>query len=141
MPKANPKPQPTKPKGPNNSLRIAPGENDSNALATARAIMAPSVRHGMANAQLLQKHFDGSPSAPGFGDYAQALRERGDKAADGDLAFVSRMLAAQASTLDTIFAETARRMAYNMGEYMGAAETYARIAMKAQAQCRATLEA
>jgi hypothetical protein len=35
----------------------------------------------------------------------------------------------------------ARRMALNMGEYLGATETYARIAMKAQAQSRATLEA
>ena len=32
-------------------------------------------------------------------------------------------------------------MALNMGEYLGATETYSRIAMKAQAQSRAALEA
>ena len=44
-------------------------------------------------------------------------------------------------TLDNIFAEMTRRMALNMGEYLGPTETYARIAMKAQANSRATLEA
>jgi hypothetical protein len=39
----------------------------------------------------------------------------GDKAVQGDLALASRMLIAQAMTLDSIFAETARRMAINMG--------------------------
>ena len=34
----------------------------------------------------------------------------------------------------------ARRAALNMGEYMYAAETYLRLALKAQGQCRATLE-
>lgn len=53
----------------------------------------------------------------------------------------SELLAVQALTLDNIFTEMARRMALNMGEYLGATETYARIAMKAQAQSRATLEA
>lgn len=82
-----------------------------------------------------------SDFAPGAGDYADAVQERANSAADGDLAFASRMLAAQAVTLDTIFTEMARRMALNMGEYLGATETYGRIAMKAQAQSRATLEA
>jgi hypothetical protein len=79
-----------------------------------------------------------APSAVG---YADAVTEIGDKAAKGDLAFVSRMLAAQAVTLDNIFAEMIRRMALNMGDYLGPTETYARIALKAQANSRATLEA
>ncbi|WP_443486836.1 hypothetical protein [Novosphingobium aerophilum] len=82
-----------------------------------------------------------SDFAPGAGDYADAVQERANRAAEGDLAFASRMLAAQAVTLDTIFTEMARRMALNMGEYLGATETYGRIAMKAQAQSRAALEA
>jgi hypothetical protein len=34
----------------------------------------------------------------------------------------------------------ARRAALNMGEYINAAETYMRLALKAQSQCRATIE-
>ena len=140
MPKPKTTKTPAKP-GPNNVLQIAPGEDESDAQATARAIMAPDFRHAMPNAQLLNAHFNGSESTPGLGDYANALQDRGDKAAKGDLEFASRMLAAQASTLDTIFAEMARRMACNMGEYLGTTETSARIALKAQANSRATLEA
>ena len=49
-------------------------------------------------------------------------------------------LTAQAATLDAIFNELARRAALNLGEYINAAEIYLRQALKAQAQCRATLE-
>ena len=78
---------------------------------------------------------------PGHCDYGDAIRANADAAAKGELAFASRMLAAQAMTLDKIFTEMARRMALNMGEYLSASETYGRMAMKAQAQSRATLEA
>jgi hypothetical protein len=42
--------------------------------------------------------------------------------------------------LDAIFASLARRAQMNMGEYMNAADRYMRLALKAQGQCRATLE-
>lgn len=46
----------------------------------------------------------------------------------------------QAHTLDAIFNELARRAALNMGEYINATDRYLRLALKAQNQCRATLE-
>ena len=58
----------------------------------------------------------------------------------GDLSEVEATLAAQAVALDAIFNGLAKRAAQNMGQYMGATETYLRLALKAQAQCRATLE-
>jgi hypothetical protein len=50
------------------------------------------------------------------------------------------MLMAQAAALNAIFTELARRAAVNMGEYLQATETYLRLALKSQAQCRATLQ-
>ena len=50
------------------------------------------------------------------------------------------MLTSQAVALNIIFAELARRAAMNMGEYIEATERYLRLALKAQAQCRATTE-
>ena len=51
------------------------------------------------------------------------------------------MLAIQAHTLDTIFNELARRSSSNMTEGYGeAAERYMRLALKAQSQCRTTIE-
>lgn len=138
MPKAKHKPTPAKP-APNNAIIVPKTDTETDALATAKAILGPDFRHGMAAAQLHSKNL--GQLAPGLGDYADAIGETADKAAKGELAFVSRMLAAQAVTLDNVFAEMTRRMALNMGEYIGPAETYARIALKAQANSRATLEA
>lgn len=141
MAKLKPKPAPAPTgKSPNNALNIARHGEESEALAIARALTAPGFRHGMVSAQLMKSHMGENANAPGVGDYATALNSRGTLAVEGDLKFASRMLALQASTLDTIFAEMARRMALNAGEYLGATETYARIALKAQANSRATLE-
>lgn len=124
-----------------NELKVSKREDEKTSVATARAILGPNFRHGMAVSRVMASHLGEADFAPGLGDYADAIGEFGDKAEKGDLAFASRMLAAQALTLDNIFAEMARRMALNMGEYLGATETYARIALKAQANSRTTLEA
>ena len=50
------------------------------------------------------------------------------------------MLTSQAAALNAIFGELARRAAMNMGEYLDATDRYLRLALKAQTQCRATLE-
>ena len=59
---------------------------------------------------------------------------------DGDLSAAVTMLSSQAVALNAMFGELARRAALNMGEYIDATERYMRLALKAQGQCRATLE-
>jgi hypothetical protein len=49
-------------------------------------------------------------------------------------------LTAQAVTLNAVFNEMARRAAFNMGQHIDATEKYMRLALKAQGQCRATVE-
>lgn len=49
------------------------------------------------------------------------------------------VLAAQAITLDAMTTDLARHAALNKGEYINAAERYARLALKAQSNSRATL--
>ena len=66
---------------------------------------------------------------------------KGKAAKSGDLGHHKAMLAAQADTLNCILTEMARRAALNMGEYIGATESYMRLGLKAQTQCRATIEA
>lgn len=68
------------------------------------------------------------------------LRKRADSTHAGDLRHAETTLAAQAATLDAIFNELARRAALNMGQHLDATERYMRLALKAQGQCRATLE-
>jgi hypothetical protein len=74
-------------------------------------------------------------------EHFEALTRRLERVKAGDLSGVEAMLLVQANTLDTMFNALATRAAQNMGQYMGAMDTYARLALKAQAQCRATLEA
>lgn len=69
-----------------------------------------------------------------------ALSEQAKRVHNCDLKRAETMLTVQAHTLDAIFNELAQRAALNMGEYLGACETYLRLALKAQNQCRATLE-
>jgi hypothetical protein len=68
------------------------------------------------------------------------LSDQCSKASSGDLSRAEAMLTAQAHTLDAIFGACARRAAANMGEYTQTAELYLRLGLKAQGQCRATLE-
>lgn len=68
------------------------------------------------------------------------MREKANKVKAGDLSEVEATLTAQGATLDAIFNELARRALLNMGEHLSATEAYLRLALKAQAQCRATLE-
>ena len=73
-------------------------------------------------------------------DMVASLREQGEAINRGEFAAAERMLHSQAVALNAIFAEMARRAASNMGEHLPATETYLRLALKAQGQCRATLE-
>ena len=70
----------------------------------------------------------------------EALHDRARAIRGNKLGSAEDMLTAQAAALNAMFLELARRSGANMGEYIQAAETYMRLALKAQAQCRATLE-
>ena len=107
----------------------------------ARVLLEPCVRHGLSASAFAEKVMGSSAEKPGITDCADYIRSAGGKAEGGDLSMASRMLAAQAITLDSMFTEFARRAALNMGQYLEAAERYGRLAMKAQSNCRATLEA
>ncbi|NJC04587.1 hypothetical protein GGQ97_000380 [Sphingomonas kaistensis] len=70
----------------------------------------------------------------------EALNDNVAAVKSGNLSGPEAMLVSQAHALNAIFTELARRSALNMGEYIEASEKYMRLALKAQAQCRATLE-
>ena len=68
------------------------------------------------------------------------LQTKVESIQNGNMKPVEAMLYGQAMVLQTIFTNLARRSAMNAGEYIDAADKYMRLALKAQAQCRATLE-
>jgi hypothetical protein len=71
-------------------------------------------------------------------ELVQELTQQVRTSANGDSARAEAMLIAQAHTLDAIFNELARRA--QRTEYLSQFEAYLRLGLKAQGQCRATLE-
>lgn len=131
--KATPKSAPTteNPK----ALRVDAQAGETTAAALARTSLRPTVQ---AAVTLLDYN-------KGFGELSintlvDDLGKQCHLASGGNLGRAEAMLTVQAHTLDASFNSLARRAAMNLGEYINAAETYLRLALKAQTQCRATLE-
>lgn len=87
---------------------------------------------GMSFAELMCKQVDAKK-------YAKDLREKMAAAGDNDLRRQEMMLAAQADTLDAIFSSLAWQAA--SADIVPKFQAYMTLALKAQAQCRATVEA
>lgn len=75
-----------------------------------------------------------------LGVLIEKIREQTDVMHTGDMKDIEAMLFTQSLTLQATFTALSRRAAANSGEHMGATDTYLRLALKAQGQCRATLE-
>lgn len=125
---------------PNNSLQIEQSTDETGAQAMARHFLQPSLKNAGAASGFMVKMFGDKDERPGLHDYATHVQKVAKAAEAGDIGMASQMLAAQALTLDAMFAELARRTAMNMGDYVNASERYGRLALKAQSNCRATLE-
>lgn len=71
---------------------------------------------------------------------AEVLRDEVAKVQKGDLSQVDAMLFGQAKALSALFHGCLAKAGANIGQHLGATETYMRLALKAQSQCRTTLE-
>ena len=74
-----------------------------------------------------------------LGELVEDVREKVKRVQGGDMRLMEAMLYGQAMTLQTIFTNLARR-AVNQ-EHLKQFQTHLTLALKAQAQCRSTLEA
>ena len=117
-----------------NALQLIGNESDRDKLL-AQTVLRPSVQA----AATLQK-WSGIAGDLNLMALIEELSGQAKTVNDSDLTRAEATLAIQAHTLDAIFNNLARRAALNAGEYLGACETYLRLALKAQSQCRATLE-
>ena len=127
----------TKPSDPATALNVPvdPAETDGKALAR---IGIDPVANAMATARIFAKPTFGELSVTGL---FEVMEDQFAKVKKGDLSAQRAMLAGQAVALNSIFTELARRSAANLGEYVTTAEIYMRLALKAQAQSRAAIEA
>lgn len=127
-------------KNASDTLEVERVEGEESLKTVARLGLRPGVRHAQVAGAAASYHF-GEKNSPTIMDNTEALTEILKSAKDGDKMLSSQVLAAQAITLDALFTELAMRSKQNMGQYYDAAERYMRLALKAQTNCRATLEA
>jgi hypothetical protein len=123
------------------ALQVHMKKGETEAEAMARCLASPT-----SNATVTLHQFHPlSGAAGGASDINALQRELGNRALQirgGDMARPEAMLVAQAHSLDTIFNAMAQRAAYNLtAGYMDAGDRYMRMALKAQSQCRTTIEA
>ena len=116
-------------------------DDDKQRDQLAKDMLEPSARHGELALRFTEAILNGTPDEqmPHIGSFYVELHRAAKKAESGDLSIASRLLVAQAISLDGIFTEMARRASYNMREFPQAMEIFMRLALKAQAGSRATL--
>jgi len=118
-----------------NTLAIVADSAKSPARLCAELGMS-SIISNASTARAFSRSFGEMPITEAF----EVLQEKVASVKANDLAGLEATLTAQAVALNTIFTELAKRASTNMGQYLQATETYLRLAFKAQAQCRATIE-
>lgn len=130
----------TKKTSPNPAAKPEALQVDRKASETAAAALAHAALRPTIQAALSLQEYNKNFGELSINTLVDDLVLQCALANKGDLSRAEALLTAQAHTLDAVFNSLARRAALNMGEYINAAETYLRLALKAQSQCRATLE-
>lgn len=118
-------------------------KSDANVLKVEASTETPSQTLAkMATTSVLSaltlQSYSGTGSAMEASDLVTEMKKAGNEAVAGDLGRVERMLANQVLTLDAIFNNMAQR-SFRQDSFKGI-EVLMRLALKAQAQCRATAE-
>lgn len=123
------KPAPFKPR---NVITVLLRDKDENPdVASARELTRPAVQAAVTIQRMGRENYE-------INALANELQKQVAAVNGGDLARPEAMLIAQAHTLDAIFNSLARRAREQ--EHLLQYETHFRLALKAQSQCRATLE-
>lgn len=109
----------------------------SSAALVAEHMTSPATTAAMTSSYFIK----GSVKDLPLGELVTALSGKVALIQQGNLSDLEATLAAQATALNSIFSEMARRAAANMGIDIDSCERYLKLALKAQGQCRATIEA
>jgi hypothetical protein len=116
------------------NVTLKPGQTKEHQLAELG--LSPCF----ANAHTATLFIQGTAGQVGIGEAVAVMQAKVVKTGEGNLSELEATLTAQAVTLNAVFNEMARRAAFNMGQHIDATEKYMRLALKAQGQCRATVE-
>lgn len=123
-----------------NVLKIKRKPGEVNGASIAKAIIDPAVRHAHLAAWIAGDSFGGDDKPSAMASTA-AMKAIIAEAEAGNMNMASRLLSAQAMTLDALFTAMTNRACHNLGEYPQAVDRYLRLAFRAQSNCRTTIEA
>ncbi|HDS1146363.1 MULTISPECIES: hypothetical protein [Stenotrophomonas] len=113
-----------------------PGQSDEELQAEQ---LVDGVNSNAFLALLFAQH-SGFAKGSEIGELIEATQQAVERAKRGGTEQADSLLTSQAIALNAVFLEMSRRAALNMGGHLRATETYMRLALKAQSQCRTTLE-
>jgi hypothetical protein len=123
------------------AVKVEAHVGETEPATMARVMVGPYLRHGIVGSEIAKRMVGKLPGEPEFDDFGSAIKAKAEAMAKGDMSMATEVLTAQALSLDTMFTELTRRATMNLGDYPLAAERYAKLAFKAQSNCRAALEA
>lgn len=123
-----------------NVLAITEQPGKSRELQMAEAVMSPLATNAFV-AQRFASEGGDNPNVLGVTEAFQVMNAAAAAVRANDMSGPEAILVSQAIALNSMFAELARRAALQLGTRMEATEMYVRLALKAQAQSRATIEA
>jgi hypothetical protein len=115
------------------SIDEVPGEDPDLTLVRVRL-------HPVFNAASTMINFEQGLNDHSLKSITKELGQHEKDVKAGDMGRAESILINQANTLDVIFNALAKRAGSNVGKYQDTAERYLRMALKAQSQCRTTLE-
>ena len=118
-----------------NTLAIVADNSKTSARLVAELGMS-SIVSNASTARAFSRAFGEMSITEAF----EVLKDKVESIKANDLTGLEATLTSQAVALNAIFTELAKRASTNMGQYLNATEIYLRLAFKAQAQCRATIE-
>ncbi len=122
----------TKKRNPN-QVHAYPKPDEDKAVTVARTALRPTVQ-----AAFTLRDYGNSWGNLDLNGLIDSLGEQTKAINDGDLSRAESMLTTQAHTLDAIFNNLASRAI--KAEYLNNLDTYLKLALRSQSQCRATWE-
>lgn len=123
------------------TLVVGKRAGDTDQAAIARAKLSPSVQGALTLFAARWGDVYAPFAATDINAVADELAKQAKAVIANDLSRLEAMLTVQAHSLDAMWNECARRARANMTEYPDAFDRYMRLALKAQSQCRSTIEA
>ncbi len=114
-------------------IRVEKNKDESEERAIARMALSPSFQSA-----LTYSDYSKTYGELDLMSLADELKHQIGQTVDGNLDRAEAMLTSQAHTLDAIFGNLARRAIH--AEYLPQFDTYLKLGLRAQSQCRATWE-